>query len=318
MAKKKTSTRAKKSTKEAAKKRTQKRTPKAKEERERELVPPTAKERKAAQEVMDRQAAALRTIAELAEVYLEEPTDKPKEVKVRADFDVLRVTELFRDIGDRKRRWMKAGLEQDDAFRGTMKEVDWPPVAKLLTDAVTILECGGSVAAVGHRAGDTADKSAYYRRMALVKWGMKVHHVWTAQVHSHKESGTPTMLARSYWMKMHLQWGEAAMSTAAPAEPSEPPKAEDEADEADNIRELEAATPALDRHSGEWVTSRKAAGLEGLETGTLNKYRKEGLKTADSTLGRDRDGRVWRKPQETIGAWPRYLLKTLTSQHKKT
>lgn len=77
-----------------------------------------------------------------------------------------------------------------------------------------------------------------------------------------------------------------------------------------DIDELKRITPRLDRENGEWVSNRKAAKLEGLDTETLGKYRRQGLKTADDTFGRDIYGRMWRR-EGTPNSHPFYLRRTL-------
>jgi len=82
------------------------------------------------------------------------------------------------------------------------------------------------------------------------------------------------------------------------------------ADNLGRIRELEETTPEFNRQNGEWVKNTKAAELEGLEPRTLAAYRSQGIANADKTLGRERDGRVWRRPG-TPNSHPWYLRSTL-------
>ena len=79
------------------------------------------------------------------------------------------------------------------------------------------------------------------------------------------------------------------------------------------LAKLEEETPPLNRESGEWVRSRDAATLEGVETRTLMKYRSAGIKNEAGTLGRDPYGRVWRR-EGTKSAHPWYLKSTLKNQ----
>lgn len=79
------------------------------------------------------------------------------------------------------------------------------------------------------------------------------------------------------------------------------------------ISELESATPPLDRDSGKWVSNKRAAELEGVETRTLADYRLQGIRNAAKTLGRDKDGRVWRR-QGTQNSHPWYLRSTLRAK----
>jgi len=81
------------------------------------------------------------------------------------------------------------------------------------------------------------------------------------------------------------------------------------------LAKLEEETPPLDRDSGAWVKGTQAARLEGCETDTLRKYRSLGIKSENGTLGRDPDGRVWRKPgTRNSHAW--YLASTLLTQRR--
>ena len=83
-------------------------------------------------------------------------------------------------------------------------------------------------------------------------------------------------------------------------------------DEAGKLARLEKDTPAFDRDSGEWVKNTDAASIESVESATLGKYRTNGIRNADGTLGRDPDGRVWRRPG-TKRSHPWYLKSTLLS-----
>lgn len=86
-------------------------------------------------------------------------------------------------------------------------------------------------------------------------------------------------------------------------------------DNAKDIKTLEEKTPELDRDNGQWVRNKRAAILDGLATETLKRYRHDGIKNAESTLGRDSDGRVWRR-SGTPGSHPLYLRSSLTSQQQ--
>jgi hypothetical protein len=81
----------------------------------------------------------------------------------------------------------------------------------------------------------------------------------------------------------------------------------------DKLRDLERTIPPLDTQSTKWVKNKRAAQIEGLETRTLSSYRNQGIQKADKTLGRDKDGRVWRR-QGTPNSHPWYLRSTLLSQ----
>ena len=82
-----------------------------------------------------------------------------------------------------------------------------------------------------------------------------------------------------------------------------------------DVVELEKTTPAFDRENGKWVKNTAAADLENVTTETLKKYRTEGIKKSGGRLGRDNDGRVWRRPG-TPNSHPWYLKSTLRSQRK--
>ncbi len=83
----------------------------------------------------------------------------------------------------------------------------------------------------------------------------------------------------------------------------------------DEITALEKNTPPLDRDSGKWVNNKRAAKIEGVETRTLADYRTQGIKNAASDLGRDKDGRVWRR-EGTPGSHPWYFRSTLRADSK--
>lgn len=80
----------------------------------------------------------------------------------------------------------------------------------------------------------------------------------------------------------------------------------------DTLAELERKTPPFDRNSGLWVTNKNAGETENLNTRTLADYRQDGIKNTDGTLGRDKDGRVWRR-KGTPMSHPWYLRSSLVS-----
>lgn len=73
---------------------------------------------------------------------------------------------------------------------------------------------------------------------------------------------------------------------------------------------LEQSTPPINKTNGEWVNNKRAAKIDGIETRTLARYRSSGIANTDNTLGRDTDGRVWRR-RGTSGSHPWYLRSTL-------
>jgi len=83
----------------------------------------------------------------------------------------------------------------------------------------------------------------------------------------------------------------------------------------DSIEQLELDTPKLDRQNGQWVSNKKAAAQEGIETRTLAKYRTDGKANPDKTFGRDNDGRVWRR-DGTPSSHPWYLKSSLRGPQK--
>jgi hypothetical protein len=83
-----------------------------------------------------------------------------------------------------------------------------------------------------------------------------------------------------------------------------------------DLEALQATTPPLDRHSGQWVKAARAAELDGVVTKTLNLYRQAGFggKSKDAFFGVDKDGRIWRRQgTEKSGVW--YFLPALC--HKR-
>jgi hypothetical protein len=80
-----------------------------------------------------------------------------------------------------------------------------------------------------------------------------------------------------------------------------------------DIAALEKISPPLDRGNGLWVSNRKAAELESLESETLGKYRRNGQSTADGKFGRDIHGRIWRR-EGNPSSHPCYLRRTLLSK----
>lgn len=87
-------------------------------------------------------------------------------------------------------------------------------------------------------------------------------------------------------------------------------EAEKSAPRPEVLAEFARSTPPFDRANGEWVSNKRAAKIEGVATRTLADYRAEGTVTADKRLGRDNDGRVWRRPG-TPTSHPWYLSSTL-------
>ena len=97
-----------------------------------------------------------------------------------------------------------------------------------------------------------------------------------------------------------------------------PPKPEQDEEEGGAGSEgglvtLERNTPQLDRMSGKWVSNKRAADIEGLQTRTLADYRHQGIKDAAEHLGGDKDGRVWRR-EGTPRSHPWYLRSTLLAK----
>ncbi len=102
-----------------------------------------------------------------------------------------------------------------------------------------------------------------------------------------------------------------AVSIAEPA--TVEPAATSPQAESMEIAELERITPPLVKHDGQWVNNKTAAELEGLQPRSLASYRGLGIQNAARNLGRDPDGRVWRRTG-TDNAHPWYLKITLKSQ----
>ena len=74
--------------------------------------------------------------------------------------------------------------------------------------------------------------------------------------------------------------------------------------------------PPVNKTNGNWVRGKEAAEIESLERGVLRNYRLEsegGIHLEDGMCGKDRDGRIWRKPH-TPQSQPWYLKETLTSK----
>ena len=67
--------------------------------------------------------------------------------------------------------------------------------------------------------------------------------------------------------------------------------------------------PPLDTDSGDWVSNKTAADLEGVATRTLADYRQKGPVFEDGLCGRDKDKRVWRKVNGKSHPW--YLKRSL-------
>ena len=77
-----------------------------------------------------------------------------------------------------------------------------------------------------------------------------------------------------------------------------------------DLEELARVTERLDRINGKWVSNRKAAYIEVVDTATLAKYRRAGYSTPDERFGRDIHGRIWRR-DGTDHSHPWYLRHTL-------
>ena len=88
---------------------------------------------------------------------------------------------------------------------------------------------------------------------------------------------------------------------------------EDDTTEKDEISLLTKNIPPFSKISGKWVNNKKAAEIEGVETRTLADYRVQGIKNVAGNLGRDKDGRVWRR-EGTPNSHPWYLRSTLLSK----
>jgi hypothetical protein len=89
--------------------------------------------------------------------------------------------------------------------------------------------------------------------------------------------------------------------------------------EASVIADLELTTPPLDKGNGQWVKNTMAAKLDGIQPRTLARYRSDGFANDTKTLGRDRDGRIWRRTG-TRNSHPWYLSssrKTKATQSPK-
>jgi len=80
-----------------------------------------------------------------------------------------------------------------------------------------------------------------------------------------------------------------------------------------DLAALERSTPPSERGNGKWVRNTLAARLEGVQTRTLGSYRQAGICTPAKTLGRDKDGRVWRR-DGTPSSHPWYLRSTLKTR----
>ena len=83
------------------------------------------------------------------------------------------------------------------------------------------------------------------------------------------------------------------------------------------IAKLEAETPSLDRENGNWVSNKTAAKIEGIQAETLADYRKVGIRNSERKLGRDHDGRVWRR-EGTPNSHPWYLKSSLVNEQAKS
>jgi hypothetical protein len=78
------------------------------------------------------------------------------------------------------------------------------------------------------------------------------------------------------------------------------------------VADLELTTPPLDQGNG-WVRNTLAAKLDDVQPRTLARYRSDGIANAAKTLGRDRDGRIWRRTG-TGNSHPWYLSSSLKSK----
>jgi hypothetical protein len=81
----------------------------------------------------------------------------------------------------------------------------------------------------------------------------------------------------------------------------------------DPISALENSTLSFDATNGQWIKNKVAARIEGLETRTLADYRQDGISNPDRSLGRDKDGRIWRRPG-TPTSHPWYLRSSLVKK----
>jgi hypothetical protein len=130
-------------------------------------------------------------------------------------------------------------------------------------------------------------------------------------------------LATGLWEPIQewLRGGSATSATVskeqAQVDPAGTPRSPEgtKEDGVDEMAEPEKSIPSLDRKSGEWVSNTKAAEIEGVKTETLKRYRTDGMRNADSSLGRDADGRVWRR-SGTKSAHPWYLKSSLRNKDK--
>lgn len=82
---------------------------------------------------------------------------------------------------------------------------------------------------------------------------------------------------------------------------------------AKQLATLQKVTPQLDKGNGQWVSNKLAADLDGVKARTLADYRQDGIRNTTGTLGKDRDGRIWRRPG-TPTSHPWYLKSSLKSQ----
>jgi len=86
--------------------------------------------------------------------------------------------------------------------------------------------------------------------------------------------------------------------------------------DANAIADLERTTPLLEKGNG-WVKNTVAANLDDVQPRTLARYRFDGIMNATKTLGRDRDGRIWRRTG-TSNSHPWYLSSSLKSKAKQS
>jgi hypothetical protein len=125
----------------------------------------------------------------------------------------------------------------------------------------------------------------------------------------------PDCLDEKDWPRACVKIGDILQAEIASSFPtqSEHTTGEIQADAKDEIGILTNSAPPLDRTSGAWVSNKRAAEIDGVETRTLADYRVRGIKDAGGNLGRDKDGRVWRR-EGTSRSHPWYLRSTLRAK----
>ncbi len=132
---------------------------------------------------------------------------------------------------------------------------------------------------------------------------------------SFRDTAAVTAEDLSYRVSQAFAEGRARMRLAVQKLPAatEPSEGEGGASNEDEIGAIEKDTPPLDRNSGNWVSNKRAADIEGIGARTLADYRSLGIKNAAGNLGRDTYGRVWRR-EGTPRAHPWYLRSTLLAK----